>query len=156
MGTHGSDLSSEQLEVAFAMRLPGEKPARFQTIFSLLDVMPTVLACLGCDPGAGTGLAGSPFQSRADGDGSPDPGYAITFQGWNEQAFRFALTDGAKHVLLELDNRDPLECRRLSVKDVTLGLNSETLTQQGDSAAYRALLADLPRIIQRIPFLQFR
>jgi len=156
MGTHGSDLSSEQLEVAFAMRFPGEKPTRFQTVFSLLDVMPTVLASIGCAAEPAAGLDGLAFQGRAANANSPDQGYAITFQGWNERAFRFALTDGTKRVLLELDSRNPLDCRRLAVKDVTLGQTRETLTEQGDSAAYHALLADLPRIIQRIPFLQFR
>ena len=155
-GTHGSDLGSEQLEVAFAMRLPGEAPAHFNTVFSLLDVMPTLHANLGRAPAPEAGLAGVAFQSRAAAGAGPDPGYAITFQGWNERAFRFVLTDGTKRVLLELDRRNPLACRRLSVKDVTFGQTRETLTEQGDSAAYQALLTDLPGIIQRIPFLQFR
>lgn len=156
MGTHGSDLGPEQLEVAFAMRFPGARPARFHTVFSLLDVMPTVLANLGATPAPDAGLDGFAFQDRA-ADASPrDRGYALTFQGWNERAFRFVLTDASKRVLLELDRRDPLECRRLAVKDVTLGQTRETLTEQGNSAAYQALLADLPRITERIPFLQFR
>lgn len=155
-GTHGSDLGIEQLEVAFAMRFPGEHAAHFKTVFSLLDVMPTVLAAVGATPSPDAGLDGRAFQSRAASADALDAGYALTFQGWNEQAFRFALTDSAKRVLLELDRRDPLESGRLAVKDVTLGQARETLTQQGSSAAYHALLADLPRIIERIPFLEFR
>lgn len=155
-GTHGSDLGIEQLEVAFAMRCPGGQPTRFATVFSLLDVMPSVLASLGATPGPEAGLAGRAFQLRTKGDTSPDPGYAITFQGWNEQAFRFVLTDGTKQVVLELDRRVPMECSRLSVKDVTLAQTGETLTEQGNSAAYQALLADLPRIIEHLPFLRFR
>ena len=155
-GTHGSDLGSEQLEVAFAMRFPGEPATHFKTVFSLLDVMPTVLAAVGATPYPDAGLDGHAFQSRAASADARDAGYALTFQGWNEQAFRFALTDSTKRVLLELDRRDPRESSRLAVKDVMLGQGRETLTQQGNSSAYHALLADLPRIIERIPFLEFR
>lgn len=155
VGTHGSELCPEQLEVAFAMRFPNQAPARFPGVFSLLDVMPTVLAQLGAAPGPEAGLAGRPYQTRIANPATPDPGFALTFQGWNERAFRFALTDGTKRVILELDRSDPLDCRRLAVKDVALGQGAATLAEQGDAAAYRALLADLPRLIDRLPFLRF-
>ena len=46
-GTHGTDLSREQVEVGFAMKVPGMAPRHFDGVFSLLDVMPTVLYGLG-------------------------------------------------------------------------------------------------------------
>lgn len=155
VGTHGSDLGPEQLEVAFAMRLPGRKPSAFPAVFSLLDVMPTVLDHLGVPPDPSAGLAGKPFQSRLRPSGGPAPDCALTFQGWNERAFRFAITDGTKRIILELDNRDPADCRRLAVKDVSLGPQADSIAEKGDPAAYRALIGDLPRLIERLPFLRF-
>jgi arylsulfatase A-like enzyme len=153
VGTHGSDLGPEQLEVAFAMHLPGAKPERFATVFSLLDVMPTVLARLGATPDPAAGLAGRPVQDRLADPSAP--GYALTFQGWNTRAFAFAITDGARSVLLELDDCDPTLCRRLAVKDVTLAPGAPTLSEKGDAAAYRSLLGEVPRLVDRLPFLRF-
>ena len=162
--THGSDLGGEQLEVAFAMRLPGEAPRHFDTVFSLMDVMPTVLYHLGYEPAGTDASPGQPLQRQIASAGPsappaperPRPGHAITFQGWNERAFRFALTYDDKRVLLELDKANPLNAHRLLVKRVsTLNNDTELLGEEGDISAYRQFLGDMPRIMHYLSFLEF-
>lgn len=167
-GTHGTDLSSEQLEVGFVMRLPGRAPRRFEGVFSLLDVMPTLLEELGA-PGA-RALHGVPVQARfpaagaAPGaaGGAPEPGpgplaprAALTFRGWNERTYRFALTSSDRRLLLELDHTDPRRARRLSLKGVT-DLRDVSLVD-GDGrdplGSYERVVRDLPAVMDELPFL---
>jgi hypothetical protein len=154
-GTHGSLLCPEQTEVAFAMRLPGKMPTRFPVAFSLLEVMPTLLAELDAVPGPEAGLAAAPFQSRLAAPGGPPRGYAITFQGWNARTFDFALADGNRQVLLQLDRTDPADCKRLSISDVIPGPGLPPLSQQGDAGIYRDLMERLSELPERLPFLRF-
>jgi hypothetical protein len=157
VGTHGSDLAVEQLEVAMAMRFPGEAPRRFEGVFPLLDVLPTVLANRGWEPGKRRPFAGAPLQQRfGDPAALRTKGYAVTFQGWNERAFRFALSYGEKRVLLELDRPDPREAQQLSIKHLSHGMETGPMGGPLDPAAYRELLGDLPRIMECLPFLEFR
>lgn len=164
-GTHGSDLSQEQIEVAFALRLPGEPARHFDGVLSLMDVMPTVLHHLGADDPALT--AGTALQRRgasvgAEGAGKAGgaalaPGIALTFQGWNSRAFQFVMTRGGQRLRLELDHRDPLQARRLVLKDV-LDLRDTSLVAVDDGAvagAYQRILRDLPAILDGMPFLGF-
>ena len=157
--THGSDLGYEQIEVAFALHLPGAKPRRLDRVFSLIEVMPTVLYQLGYDPGAGKLFAGEPLQKTllaASAASVAVPGHAVTFQGWNERTFRFALTYDDKCVLLELDRANPVESHRLRVRQVTvLGANAGGADAPTDAGIYRQFLGDLPRIMQDLPFLDF-
>jgi arylsulfatase A-like enzyme len=150
VATHGSNLGGEQLDVAFAMRLPGEKPRRFEGVFSLLDVMPTVLAGIGCEPEGSSHFAGVPLQKRLTGPGTANG--ALTFQGWNERAFRFVLTCGEKRVLLELDQANPRRARRLAIKGVSASVAAEALNDN----AGRELLSELPLVMKHLPFLEFR
>jgi len=157
--THGSDLGYEQIEVAFALHLPGEKPRRLDRVFSLIEVMPTVLYQVGYDPGAGNLFAGEPLQKTllaASAASAAAPGHAITFQGWNERTFRFALTYDDKCVQLELDRANPPESHRLRVRQVAvLGANASGADAPTDASIYRQFLGDMPRIMQHLPFLDF-
>jgi hypothetical protein len=155
-GTHGSDLGREQLDVGFALKLPGRAPRRFDAVFSLMDVMPTVLAEIGVD--SSPFLPGVALQRRL---GSPDgplsPRAALSFQGWNTQAFRYALTYGDQRMLFELDQANPLLSRRLVLKDLT-DLDGASLTDRRESevpAAYHHVLRDLPAVLDAMPFLSF-
>jgi glucan phosphoethanolaminetransferase (alkaline phosphatase superfamily) len=156
-GTHGTDLSREQLEVGFAMRLPGEGPRRLDGVFSLLDVMPTVLRGLGF---ARTDLfQGVPVQDRLPPGGAAGgalaPRSALTFQGWNERAYRFALTSARERMIFELDRRDPLRSRRLAVKAVTDLDDASLVDAEGRDAegSYERVIRELPRAIDALPFL---
>ncbi len=154
-GSHGSDLGREQLDVGFVLRLPGQAPRHDDAVISLMDVMPTVLAHLGVDPGPL--LPGVPLQRRLrEGDGALSPRAALTFQGWNRRAFRFALTHGQERLVFELDAPHPADARRLVLKDVT-DLDSTSLVpsprRDGPASAQRAL-ADLPRLLDAMPFLR--
>jgi hypothetical protein len=154
-GTHGSDLGAEQLDVGFALRLPGRAPRHFDGVFSLLDVMPTVFSELGVDSSAW--LAGVPVQRRL-GKAATDPlapRAALTFQGWNSQAFRFAMTEEDRRIILELDRADPLEARRLIVKDVADAESDSVAFGESPEApsVYRQLVHDLPGIVENLPFL---
>ncbi len=155
-GTHGSDLGAEQVEVGFAMRLPGEQPRHFDAVISLMDVMPTVLASLGVD--STQVLAGIPVQARAR-DSSPmiASRTALTFQGWNSQAFRFALTTDNQRVLLELNRPNPLNANRLSFKDVTPihGDGVIDTYDRGSPDAYHDMIRGLPQLMDSLPFLSF-
>jgi Sulfatase len=155
-GTHGSDLGPEQLDVGFALKLPGRAPRRFDAVFSLMDVMPTVLAEIGVD--ASTFLPGVALQRRISSpDGPLAPRAALTFQGWNTQAFRYSLTYGAERLIFELDQANPLLSRRLVLKDIT-DLDGTSLAGRRDSdvpAAYHHLLRDLPAVLDAMPFLSF-
>lgn len=159
VGSHGSQLGREQLEVALAMRFPGEAPQHFDGVFSLLDVMPTVLYSLGYDPAGDRVLAGAPLQKRFAAPPSralTRRGEALSFQGWNEHAFRFVLTYDDQRVLLELDKVNPLESHRLLVKQVTsLKGETEAVSGRGGTDGYRQFLGDLPRIMELLPFLDF-
>lgn len=154
-GTHGSLLCPEQTEVAFAMRLPNREVTRFPVVFSLLDVMPTLLSELDAMPGPEAGLAGVPFQTRLAAPGGPSPGYAITFQGWNARTFDFALTFGSRQILLQLDRADPADCKRLAIVDVIPGPELPPLSQQGDAAVYRSMMGRLAELPEYLPFLRF-
>ena len=84
------------------------------------------------------------------------PGHAVTFQGWNERTFRFALTYDDKCVLLELDRANPQEAHRLRVRQVLpLGANASGADAPTDASNYRRFLGDMPRIMQDLPFLDF-
>jgi hypothetical protein len=153
-GTHGSDLGAEQLDVGFALRIPGKPGARFDSVFSLMDVMPTILAHVGVDTNGM--LAGVSVQSRFTAAGALTPRSALTFQGWNSQAFRFALTYDDKRLILELDRANPLDARRMVLKDIT-NLSSESLVQRDHSdvpGAYHSVIRDLPVVLDNLPFLE--
>jgi uncharacterized protein len=155
VGTHGSDLAAEQLEVGFALRLPGEAPRHFDSVFSLMDVTPTILAQLGVDT-SGL-LSGVPVQRRrTTPDGPLAPRSALTFQGWNSREFRFALTSERHRVLLALDNENPTRAQALIVRDV-VDLGDHSLVDVEDHAvagAYRGVVRDLPTILDSLPFLE--
>lgn len=154
-GSHGSDLGREQIDVGFAMRLPGRAPKRFDAVFSLMDVMPTILSHVGVDSSAM--LPGVALQRRVNAaDGSLSPRAALTFQGWNLSAFRFALTHGDRRLLFELDAANPLEAKKIVLKDIT---DLDSVSQvSGDKStiplAYQRVLRDLPQILDAMPFLQ--
>lgn len=156
-GTHGTDLSREQLEVGFAMRLPGMPAHHFDAVFSLLDVMPTVLHGLGFRHLEL--FQGVPVQSRLPPEGAADgalaPRAALTFQGWNERAYRFALTTLDERMLFELDRRDPLRSRRLALKAVTDLGDASRVDAEGRDAdgSYERIVRELPRAIDALPFL---
>jgi glucan phosphoethanolaminetransferase (alkaline phosphatase superfamily) len=152
--THGSDLGDEQLEVAFVMRLPGESPRRIDKTLSLIQVMPTVLYQVGYAPDAQHASAGTPLQEQLTAAArSAEP--ALTFQGWNERTFRFALTYDDKRVLLELDRANPQKARRLRVRQATrLGL-SPGAPESAEASLDRQFLADLPHVMQFLPFFEF-
>ena len=152
-GTHGSDLSKEQLEVGFALRLPGASPRRFDAVFSLMDVMPTILTHLGVD--TSELLPGVPVQRRLGSSGAEiGQRSALTFQGWNSREFRFALTSEERRVLLALDEEHPLKARQLIVRDV-VDLHDGSLVDVEDGArAYRGVVRDLPSILDGLPFLR--
>lgn len=150
-GTHGSDLGGEQLDVGFVLRLPGQPPKHFDAVFSLLDVMPTVFHELGVAT-AGW-LPGVPVQTRRDDvTGLLAPRTALTFQGWNSQAFRFAMTQSNRRIVLELDRENPLLARRLVLKDIV-----DMGGGHGESAeapeTYHRVLRDLPALLDEMPFL---
>ena len=155
-GTHGSDLGREQLDVGFALKLPGRAPRHFDAVFSLMDVMPTVLAEIGVD--TTPFLPGVPLQHRLPTpDGPLAPRAALTFQGWNTQAFRYSLTHRDQRLIFELDQANPLLSHRLVLKDIT-DLDGTSLTERRDSdvpAAYHHVLRDLPAVLDDMPFLSF-
>jgi hypothetical protein len=156
-GTHGSDLGPEQLDVGFALKLPGHAPRRFDAVFSLMDVMPTVLAEIGVD--TASFLPGVALQRRLPNtpDGPLSPRAALTFQGWNTQAFRYALTYRDQRLIFELDQANPLLSRRLVLKDIT-DFGGTSLAGRRDSdvpAAYHHLLHDLPAVLDAMPFLSY-
>lgn len=152
-GTHGSDLGAEQVDVGFALKLPERTAAHFDGVFSLMDVMPTILSEAGVD--STQMLAGIAVQKRLNEAGILSPRSALTFQGWNSQAFRFSLTFGDKRTLLELDRANPLDARRMVLKDIT-NLAGDSLVQ-GDPrdvpSAYHSVIRDLPVILDNLPFL---
>lgn len=153
-GSHGSDLGREQLDVGFAMRLPGRPGRRHDAVFSLMDVMPTVLAHVGVD--ATAMLPGVAVQRRLGANGELAPRSALTFQGWNLRAFRFALTHGDRRLVFELDAPNPLDARRIVLKDIT-DLDSVSLVSGEHGSiplAYQRVLRDLPQILDQMPFLQ--
>jgi hypothetical protein len=154
-GTHGSDLGREQLEVGFALRLPGEAPRHFDATFSLMDVMPTVLTRLGVD--TSPLLSGVAVQRRrSEGGGPLAPRTALTFQGWNSRAFRFALTTESRRALLELDDERPLRAKKLILRDV-VDLGDAPLGAVDDAAvagAYRGVVRDIPAMLDAMPFLR--
>ena len=153
-GTHGTDLSREQLEVGFAMRVPGMPPRRFDGVFSLLDVMPTVLHGLG--QGHLDLFEGVPVQTRLpagqEATAPLAPRAALTFQGWNERAYRFALTSADERMLFELDHRDPLRAKRLSVKGVTDLADVSLVDGDGKDAAgsYVRMNELIPAVNRRV------
>lgn len=152
VGSHGSDLSSEQIEVVFTMHLPNQPSVRYDGVFSLLDVMPTIVAQLGVQ--APELFAGIALQQRQKQGNKLDHRSALTYQGWNARAFRFALSDTEHRVQLELDSPDPLQSKHLAIKDLT-DLDSHTLVQSDKSSttAYLRLSKELPNILGEIPFL---
>jgi len=155
--THGTDLSREQVEVGFAMKLPGMGPRHFDGVFSLLDVMPSVLYGLGVRQA--DAFQGVPVQARLprgrEALAPLAPRSALTFRGVNERTRRFALTTREERIVFELDRLDPLESKRLSVKDVTdLADRSLVGSEARDAGgAYDQLLRDIPQIIPELPFL---
>lgn len=147
-GSHGSSLTREQLEVGFALHLPGRKPVHSPALLSLLDVMPTILSELGLEA---SGLDGQVV------DAEHGSAAALTFQGWNEQAYHFTLTLPTERLLFELDHQMPERARRLVLFDVT-NLDDESLvghegTTQGGS--YEAMLRGLSSVLDRLGFLEF-
>jgi hypothetical protein len=162
-GTHGTALDREQIDVGFVMHLPGRTPLHFDAVISLLDVLPTVLHDLGVDAGATGAYQGVPVQTRyppGSEAGEPGPGplaprAALTFRGWNERTYRFALTTASERLLFELDRSDPLQARRLSLQGVT-DLQDVSLVD-GDGrdvdGAYDRVLHELPAVMDSLPFL---
>jgi arylsulfatase A-like enzyme len=146
-GTHGTNLGGEQLDVGFAMRLPNRPAQRFDRIFSLIDVMPTLLRELELDP---SGLDGVPL-SDSTGDSA-----ALSFQGWNEQAYAFALTLPTRRLLFELDRQAPLEAEHLLLKDVTDLHDVSLVGREGGSVddSYDNVLRNLPDVLGRLRFLE--
>lgn len=148
IGSHGSSLKREQLEVGFALRLPNRPPRHSSGIFTHLDVMPTILAELGLDA---TGLDGEPLGERESSRS------ALSFQGWNERAYHLALTLPTRRLLFELDQQDPLRAKRLVLAEVT-DLHDVSLkgganaTIEGDGTK---VIHDLPSILGELRFLQF-
>jgi glucan phosphoethanolaminetransferase (alkaline phosphatase superfamily) len=158
-GTHGSSLMSEQLEVVFAMHLPQTKELSqkyVDGIMSLMDVMPTVLTEVNVRQLDAKPLAGVPLQERLQGLDRPvRPRAALTFQGWNEHAFRFAVTYEGKRVLLELADVEPAQSQRLLVKQIFSAENDQELLGKTYNAELsRQCLADLPRLLDVVPFLE--
>jgi hypothetical protein len=156
-GSHGTDLSREQVEVGFAMKVPGATPRHFGGVFSLMDVMPTVLHGLGFRQG--NVFEGVPVQARLppgrEATAALAPRAALTFRGVNERTYRFALTRRDERIIFELDNRDPLEAKRLSVKDVTDLTDASLVGAEARDAAeaYDRLLREIPQTIDELPFL---
>jgi len=156
-GTHGTDLSREQVEVGFAMKIPGMAPRHFDDVFSLIDVMPTVLYGLGVRQ-AGV-FEGVPLQTRLpsgrEATAPLGPRAALSFRGVNERAYRFALTARDQRIIFELDGRNPLESRRLSVKDLTDLADVSLVGREARDAAgaYDRLLRRIPQTIDQLPFL---
>jgi len=155
-GTHGSDLSREQLEIALAIQLPNGGGRRIATVFSLMDVIPTILEHLGQGDLARRLLPGTAAQRRAMAESNTTPAAAaLTFQGWNERAFRFALTTQRQRTIFELDRPHPLDARTLSIVDLT-DLNDRSLVRQHDTGdEYRAMLQGWPALMKELPFLVF-
>jgi hypothetical protein len=146
-GTHGSNLMREQLEVGFVMKLPGRTARHSDTIFSLMDVMPTVLDELDLDSSelGGKGLR--------DHEGSA---YGITFQGWNEQAYHFSLTLPKRRLLFELDHAEPLRSQRLILADVT-NLDDVSLIEEEHRAtddSEQNFLRELPEAVDQLTFME--
>ena len=81
------------------------------------------------------------------------PRAALTFQGWNERAYRFALTYADERMLFELDHRDPLRAKRLSVKGVTDLADVSLVDGDGKDAAgsYERVVRELPRALDGLP-----
>jgi arylsulfatase A-like enzyme len=153
-GTHGSDLGGEQLDVGFVLRLPAQTPIHFEGVFSLLDVMPTIYSELGVD--ASAWLPGVPVQKRRTEVASVLlPRSALTFQGWNSQGFRFALTQEDRRVVMELDRPNPLTARRLVLRDITDRDGTSVAFGDGPEAprVYHQVLHDLPTLLDGMPFL---
>ena len=154
-GTHGSNLMSEQMEVAFAMHLPKTKPGRADCIFSLMDVMPSILTEVGIPLPSQDRLPGTPLQQRLTTAEGKRPGSALTFQGWNERAFRFALSYEDKRILYELSSVDPTQSQKLLIKRIySLDGNQEILGKTCDAKASRQCMGDLPRMLEVLPFLE--
>lgn len=152
VGSHGSDLGTEQLEVVLAMRLPGEAPRRFDGVFSLLDLMPTILAHLGVDEPRL--FAGVPVQKRIGEGGKLARRAVLSFQGWNARAFKFALSDEHHRVQLELDHADPARSRRLLIKGMTdLAGRSLLEGERPGDPGFARVTRELPGILADIPFL---
>ncbi len=152
-GTHGSDLGGEQLDVGFALRLPGQRARHLPGVFSLLDVMPTVFSELGVDTHAW--LPGVPVQARLGADGALAPRTALTFQGWSSQAFRFAITQSDRRIVMELDRENPLLARHLVLKDIVDMRGTSTAFGDSPDAplAYQHVLRDLGMLLDEMPFL---
>jgi len=116
-----------------------------------------VLAGLGFRQAGAFG--GVPVQARLPRGGEATaplaPRDALTFRGVNERTYRFALTTRDERIVFELDRRDPLEAKRLSVKDVT-DLADASLVH-GDArdatGAYERLLRGIPQTMSELPFL---
>jgi len=155
--THGTDLSREQVEVGFAMQLPGMPPRHFDGVISLLDVMPTVLHGVGFRQA--DAFDGVPLQKRLRrGREATAPlahRDALTFRGVNDRARRFALTTHEERIVFELDRLDPLESRRLAVKDVTDLADRSLVGSEAPDAGgtYDRFVNDIPRILRELPFL---
>lgn len=146
-GTHGSHLTREQVEIGFALRFPGRAARHFNTVFSLIDVMPTVLDELGL---SSAGLDGTPLRAR---DGSTA---ALTFQGWNERAYHFSLTMPNRRMRFKLDQAEPLRSQRLILGDVT-DLEDVSLIegeQRSIDGSYHRALCELPAILAELPFME--
>jgi hypothetical protein len=121
-----------------------------------MDVMPTILDHAGCKPQDGWPFPGKPFHP-VPGD-NPSAAHtperpAVTFQGWNENSFRFCLTRRNRCSLLELDTENPRDAKRLRIKDV-----SDLWPDDGstDRNAYPEYLRELPVIMENVPFLDFK
>jgi arylsulfatase A-like enzyme len=146
-GTHGSNLTRQQLEVGFVMRLPGRTARHSDSVISLTDVMPTVLDELGLDSSE---LDGKALRNR---EGST---FGVTFQGWNEQAYHFSLTLPKRRLLFELDHAEPLRSQRLILADVT-DLDDVSVTEKETRVtdfSAQHLLRELPQAIDQLSFME--
>jgi arylsulfatase A-like enzyme len=153
--THGSNLMSEQTEVAFALHLPSVKPGRIDCILSLMDVMPSVLTEVGIPLPSQDRLPGVPLQQRLRMSGGKRPGSALTFQGWNERSFRFSLSCEERRILYELSSIDPFQSQRLLIKSIySLEGDQELLGKTRDANVSRQYMGDMPRMLSLLPFLE--
>lgn len=150
-GTHGSDLGPEQLEVGLVMKLPQSLSGTYDSMFSLVDVMPLVLHRLGLPD---TSTDSNPRRRRFGQLGRERAAFA--FQGWNERGYRFAAMMWGHRLLFELDSVDPLEARRLSLKEaVNLSDGSRA---GGDSNGPSGMVEDvvgfLPDLLDEMDFIR--
>jgi hypothetical protein len=94
-------------------------------------------------------------QARLGADGALAPRTALTFQGWSSQAFRFAITQSDRRIVMELDRENPLLARHLVLKDIVDMRGTSTAFGDSPDAplAYQHVLRDLGMLLDEMPFL---